>query len=775
MGPILGWASIMGVCTLAMTRVCTGQHTTMENVTVWAQKRAASAQDVPASLTTLTADQLDAMGLDHLDGVARAVPSLDMQRSVGPVTTTLRIRRVGNLGNIPTFEPAVGVFVDGAFRSRSMLVTGDLLDVERIEVLNGPQNTLYGKNVSAGVIALYTAEPAGRLSTKAEMTVGAIDASDVARSRKLMLGVSGPVTQSIGGSIAGSHSEHDHTIANALRGYADGNDLDRTSLRGQLLWSAGEKLRVRLLVGHWQENDDRGESDVVLVPGARSSTIAGILRQAHTLPPCADNIAHNRRTCSVATNRLDLRATDATLIGDYRFANGWQLTSTTAWDQFQDVRFEDDLVQLHAPLLYFHDSERGTSAQQELRLASAAASPVQWLAGVFYYQNGYERGSGGRRPMFGPNGSLAFDPVWPTLLGGLPLALPDQHGAHDSHVDTEYYSAYGQLTWPLASKLSLTTGMRWQSEGKQAGIRNSVSLPGRSVVSAVFTPSVSPSGEAVNGTLERTSRYTTWTISPEYRFSNDVMAYAIAARGGKSGGFNTGFGNAPLSAREFADESIDHYELGTRAMLAQRRMRLNVSAFHTRYRDYQDAAFISSQFTVGNASEVSLKGFELDAMALLGSRASMDAAVSLADLTYATNTTGMCYPGRVPDGSLPRSCDLSGEHPIDAPRWAINAGIQYERPLRWGSLFARFDWSWTDDYNTSFSADPRMVQRSHHDIGGRIGTRFGEHYEIVAWGDNLLDEKVAYFDAVLNVFDDRSYQSYLAEPRTFGVTFRARF
>jgi iron complex outermembrane recepter protein len=134
----------------------------------------------------------------------------------------------------------------------------------------------------------------------------------------------------------------------------------------------------------------------------------------------------------------------------------------------------------------------------------------------------------------------------------------------------------------------------------------------------------------------------------------------------------------------------------------------------------------------------------------------------------------MCYPGRVPDGSLPGSCDLSGEHPVDAPPWSAQFGI--EQPFTVGSKPAnlRLDWSWTDRYHTSFSADPRLAQDAYHDVALRFGIQLGPTLELELAGENLFDETIVYFDSVLNFINDASYQSFLALPRRYSLTLRAR-
>jgi iron complex outermembrane recepter protein len=290
----------------------------------------------------------------------------------------------------------------------------------------------------------------------------------------------------------------------------------------------------------------------------------------------------------------------------------------------------------------------------------------------------------------------------------------------------------------------------------------------------VLTPSVSPGGDPVNGAVSRSTDYLTWSVTPQYRFNDDLMAYLTVASGGKSGGFNTGFGNAPLSAREFGDETTDHFEVGARASFADSRIHARIAAFHTEYHDYQDAAFISAQFLVGNADRVDLDGAELEGSATLGVGTTLNLAISFADLTYGSNTTGVCYPGRTPDGSLPGSCDMTGEHPINAPPWMISASLQRETPVNWGTFFARIDVSWNDRYNTSFSADPRLIQQSRFDVGMRLGARISDRYECVLWGTNLLDETLTQIDAPLNLFNDTSYQSFMSAPRTYGLTLRIR-
>jgi len=288
---------------IAHTAAAAEDQGAIDPVIVYAQKRAAPLQDVPMSVSTLTDADLADAGIHDIEGLAMSLPTLDTQRSVSAVTTTLRIRRVGSLGNIPTFEPAVGLFIDGAYRSRSLLGTGDLLDVDHIEVLSGPQSSLYGRSVSAGVVSVYTRRPDNQLTGNAELTGGGVDSSRSANMGRVTIGVSGPLSETLGGSVAAGHSRQGRSFSNVLPGGPDGNDLSRTTSRGQLLWSPNDRFELRLIAGYLHERNAQGESDVYFAPGAPSTTVAGLLQQLYSVTPCPENVPHDRITCSVATSR----------------------------------------------------------------------------------------------------------------------------------------------------------------------------------------------------------------------------------------------------------------------------------------------------------------------------------------------------------------------------------------------------------------------------------------------------------------------------------------
>ena len=374
----------------------------LEEVIVFAQKREQPLMEVPISISTLSGEEMDAAGIYSIDDISRIVPNLEVQTNVNSVQSTFRIRRVGNLGNIPTFEPAVGVFIDGAFRSRSVFATSELFDLERVEILRGPQNTLYGKNTSAGLIGIYTRAPGETLEGSAELSAGNVEGGQNALAVYLKGGLSGPLTDTLSGSVGGAFTSQDYIIKSAVAGGgAESDEIHRYSLRGQLQLQATERLKLRLIAATVQEHDDRASEDLFYDPaGYVSNLVLSALQTAGISGICNDNDPHNRKTCLRQPRTSDLETYEATLLVDYALDNGLTLASLTSWDYYKLQSTYDDVAQVMAPIVKFHDKEKGKSFQQELRLTSAGGETLDWLLGAFYFTNTYERGDEGDTPIF---------------------------------------------------------------------------------------------------------------------------------------------------------------------------------------------------------------------------------------------------------------------------------------------------------------------------------------------------------------------------------------
>jgi iron complex outermembrane receptor protein len=352
------------------------------------------------------------------------------------------------------------------------------------------------------------------------------------------------------------------------------------------------------------------------------------------------------------------------------------------------------------------------------------------------------------------------------------LAAPGQQGQFLSTQDTRYRSLFAQATWNASARWLLGAGLRWQQETKRMWLKNTLNDATPSVIALLLAP------PSVNGSARHNSSGGTWSLTPQYRWDDHTLLYVTAAQGFQSGGFNTGFGAKPVSQREYKDQDVLHFEAGIKSSLWAERMRWRFDVFHTEYRNYQEAAFISSQFQVSNAERADLNGFELEGDMALTDNLMLNAAISYADFIYAKNTHGQCDPFRQPDSSTQAgACDLSGKHPINAPPWKTQLGAQWLQPAGAGQFYEQFAWEWTDSYNTTSSLDPHQVQRAYNWLNLRVGFRWS-HYDIAAWVDNALNETVVDIAAVQNLYagpGDGSVQTYLQDGRSYGVTLRASY
>jgi iron complex outermembrane recepter protein len=744
----------------------------LQEVVVTAEKRSQPMEKVPISLAALSGRTLSQAGVRDIADLTHLVPTLDVQSSVGASTVDFRLRRVGNFGNIAAFEPDVGLFVDGAFRSRSFFGSGVMLDPDRIEVLNGPQSTLYGKNTTAGVVAIYSQAPAFTPTLRAEGDVGEMDAETHALMETAEASLSGPIGGGLRAGLSAGYSGNDYLFSS---GFANGPGQDAAahySARSQLAYSSAS-WDARLIIEALGENGRSGSPDAeTFAPGSPASNLHDLLIAKGLAPNCSGADPRDYGNCMLSPAQSNLQASDATLLWNYHFEDDVKLSSVTSWDHYVSRDQENDVVQLGAPILGFDSQQSGQSVQQELRLTSPSHRKVEWLGGAFLYHSEFRQGSPGSPTFYSE--ALAAAPFWKPLLQslvGAPLLMgaPGQESFVNSTQNTDYLAGFGQVNWHLTHRLSIIGGLRWQTERKHAVIDQFQNDPTPTLMTAVINPTV-PSTP-----LSRSAHKVTWSATPQLQITRSTMLYATAAEGFKSGGYNTGFSRLPADQREFGDETVRDYEAGFKSVLADGRVNVNGDVFDSTYHNYQDAAFVGAQFAVTNAARVTNRGAELSVAGVLTSTLSAGMNVSYANLRYADFTDGVCYPGRTPDGSVPGTCNLTGRHPIDAPPLKLSANLSYRKPVAIGAVFARIDATWTGRYDTSFSADPRLTQDPYTWLNARIGVDFGST-QLALWGKNLLNSRVANYDALLNLFSsDPSTQTYLQPPRSIGIMVRTEF
>ncbi len=720
----------------------------IEEVIVTAQRRSQSLEVVPVVVSVLNSGFIRDAGIVGLENLQNYVPSLMLERNTNPFATTIRIRGVGNLGNIPNFEPAVGLFIDGAFRSRTGLGMGDLVDVERIEILHGPQSTLYGKNVTAGVVSILTKRPTRNFEGMLEGTAGKEN------EYALQGFVSGPLGDNVSGRLSVNARTRDGLSYDVYRHDAI-NEVDQLFLRGQFLFEPNDRLSILAMAAY----SDKGDHIKCCAPDTLYGPVSSLFTAALTGQPPLDNDPSNRQIAHNDIYQFGGDASEATLTVEYGFDTA-RLTSLTSFDSYEFTA-SLDAEQTALDILSFTDRQTGDTFSQELRLTSAGGGSFDWLAGAYYYHNDFIRGS--------------LDPSEPILELGqhiIPVPLPGAPGDQAfflGNTKTRNISIFAQGTWHLSERILLTAGIRWFDEEKRFSVDSDVNLAAFPSLALTTTVPASQSGK-------RDTDDIAWNLNAQFFAARDVMSYASVSRGVKGGGFNADWGALTLEQRAFESEEVLSYELGIKTPFLKRRVLLKAALFHSEYDNFQNASFLGVNFLVRNAEKVTTKGLEIDLTAIVAEWLTMNTAATFLDAKYDRFTHGPCYFGRPPDDPVQDTCVLDGEGLPSAPDLRFTLGALGHWIVAGGELYFRADWNWTDNTQTNANLDPRSLQNSYSILNGRLGWR-SKRIDVSAWIRNATDEAVTLVSGPQTLFGgiDGGLQFFLNDPRLYGVTLRYHF
>jgi len=731
----------------------------IEEVVVTATRREQAFQDVPMAVSALDSQRLLDAGVNEFQEIQSQVPSFEVEANTNPFVTSLRIRGMGNLANIPNFEPAVGLFVDGAYRSRSGVAMGDLLDVQRVEILRGPQSVLYPKNVTAGVVSVITQRPTDEFSAWGGASFGNLS------YWQLQGGINGPLADGARGRLAVVTSDRDGSFEDIVNGTESGG-FSRTAVRGQLEFDLGERANLRLVTGFSDKEGDCCSPDVLL-GAATQGALAAFSRPLDTDPL-------NRRTAY--SDPYNFEGDQYDLLAELTYDFDWAvLTSTTSYDHF-DVQSQFDSEQTALTVAVFIDRQESDAFGQEFRLTSAGDGPVTWMTGAYFYDNDFTRGSlSADEPIFvlGPD----IGPLPGQVFAG---AAGDQ-SSFQSINDTRHWSLFGQADWQVTERTRLSAGLRYIDEKKSLDASATWQID-------PFPPLPEPQTSlALNTTVptpvvaERSTDGMAWNLSALFDVADDTTLYATVAEGFKAGGYNGDWSSTGVltpERREFDDEEVLNLEAGVKSRFWYDQATLNLSVFRSEFDQFQNASFLGLSFLVRNAEKVVTQGIELDGSVRPITGVTIDYAVTYLNAEYDEFTKGACYFGRTPTDAAERTCDLSGETLPNAPKWRTNLGLQFEQPLAAGTGFFRTDWAYSSDQNVDTALDPRAEQGSYSLLSARLGWR-NERYSVSLWGDNLTDETVMTTAGPQTIFGGLpghgGLQIYLNEPRTYGVTMDVRF
>lgn len=719
------------------------QTNALEEVVVTATKRAQSLQDVPMAVNAFNADTIETAGINDASDLAILTPALNINVNTNPFAARMVIRGVGTAQTDPALEPSVGLFIDGIYLGRTGLGMSDLTDIERIEVLQGPQGTLYGKNTNAGAISVITKKPSF------EKSEGYIEASVGNYSmNKLTASISGPLTQNLAYRLSGNINQRDGYYDNSAG--VDFNDADDWNIQGKLQWEPTESLSILLSGSRVERDTTCCGADAVQDESVNNELVAQGLS-----PDSNDPYDYNVQ--SNADNRFAMESDLLSMTIDYD--TGWgAIKSITAWNDYS-YRVDQDPDRSELDILTLsNDKYSGDSFSQELRFTASPSDNVDYMLGVFYLEQNTKRG--GDEPFVFIGDDIITIGSQQDLPFPLPfnfLVQPGDSLTVDMDQDAETIAFFGQGTWHIGDQWHITGGLRWSDEEKKSDLFSqtystafSYQILGASFLDSVSTP--------IDATLERSSDNVDWMLRAALDIGDDSMVYASAGTGTKSGGFQTV--NGAADDREFDDEDTTTYELGVKSTLLDARLRINAAAFYSEIENFQAQRQLETGIGtyVSNESKVETSGVDLQVEA-----APMPNLVLSAGLLYMHKYEITDGPEKGAD--LPFTAEFSG---------TLAATLVF--PLGDGGVYWRTDYSYMDDHVTNVASAAQLRDADYDNrnlVNSKLGWR-NDSWNVSIWGKNLTDDKYAMQTAAPFLVSGMDAY-FLAPPRTFGATVRYTF
>lgn len=691
---------------------------TADELIVTAQRRAESIQDVPISITALNADALANSGVTRLDDVQRLAPGLNMSTIGSGFVSYTYIRGAGTNVLDSGADPSVAFYIDDVYLAGTAGLNFDLLDIERVEVLKGPQGTLFGRNAAAGAINIITERPSETFEAYATLDAGDYDALYVRG------GVSGPLGESDAWRyrLSAGHRERGAFTDNPIG--RDPGDIDNYTVRGQLEYDgAGFNVRV---TGDYFTADNGMTNHFLSTPvtaGVLSPAAAALLPSDRSFyRQYYDLNGYERQETAMLTVRADW---------DLPFAT---LTSISA---YRDNRFERLQDQDGSSAFGYNlgSDQHDRTFSEELRLANEG-DRLSWIIGLYYYHGETDRVD--------------------TLDVGPDFVVPafrNTLGTYNQDLTVDSVAVFGQAKYDMTDRLAVTLGARYTVEEKESHqVINPIGPAG------LFSVNLNPDWDSFDPAI---------TLS--YQADDDVMLYASARQGFKSGGFQSLPGSALLASNVYNPEYVRSYELGIRSRFVDRRLQINASLFHTDIEDQQILRIPSAGVTIiDNAGATEAEGIDLSISALITPSFRLDWNSTLQSARFAeylTNCTG-----------APPVCttDLSGNQQLRSPDFQTSVVGEYTWGLGGsGEIRVRGEYSFIDDQFFD-AANTRAVgayQPGYDIFNARLTyAPTSDAWEISIWGKNLGDKE--YFRNV--ALAGPTGVGTPGDPATVGVSISVR-
>ncbi|MBB3222888.1 TonB-dependent receptor [Pseudoduganella umbonata] len=677
------------------------------SVTVTATRRSASLQSVPVAVSVVSGEQLELANRTSIDTVVQEIPSAAFRQQGGNKDSTLFVRGIGTISTSPGVEPTVSTVVDGVVYARPGQATIDLLDIDRIEVLRGPQGTLFGKNASSGVLNIVSRTPSEQLT-------GYVDASAyTGHEKRVRAGISGALQPGVlRASINAAYADYDGNIENVHAGGGQVNGYERRGVRGRLDITPNADTDISLIADYL-----KSESSPTQAPYRQTSAP---FAQA-LLPVVAGT--ENRQVNVDLPNAIDDTNKGVSAQVNWR-RNGYTLTSITAWRAWDNAQHtttspignsaEVARITSAYPATRDIGTLEFTQASQELRLASprialssAGASSIDYVAGLFYL-HGKDRETYQR----------------------IVTTAATNSGRADYGVESDSYSAFGEGTLHISPSWRAIAGARWT--------RDKLSYDHvRTSTQATAFPGVQP-GTRSDGSTDEDG----WSgrLGLQHDFSPAVTAYGTWSRGYKGPAYNVFFNMLARDTLALAPETSSSFELGVKTSAFNRRLTANVALFHTDYSNYQanfyDTVAGAVVTRLVNAGDVSTRGVELDVTARPTPQLTLTGAFAWTD---AQVDAFNCPPAAA------ASCNLNGKTLPFAPRFKGFLRGAYHVPLASGhEVNLNLDYTYQSRTQFDLFQSPDAIQPGYGIVNAAIElAQPAAGWRVALVGKNLADKSYA--------------------------------
>ena len=690
-----------------------------EEVIVTAQKRAQGLSSVPISMSAVTGKKIENYGQTNMEQISSSIPNLKITQTA--IANRIAIRGIAS-GDNKGFEQSAAMFVDGIYYGRDQLSRMPLVDLERVEILRGPQPTLFGKNAIAGAVSVVSRRPTNHFE-------GSLRGSyEFNHDEKTLTGVvSGPISDKVRARLVGNYRSLDGYFRNTRQNRSEPNSKE-SFVRGLVDFQngAGFSGDLKLELANFKT---KGQPREIFNPiGIYSAVFSGALAVDTSLDYVrADGgyESENEIFNSVANLNFELGAN--------------KLTSVTGYLKYDtqetiDVDFVNPVFLDGTNL-----NEAYSQISQEFRITSPSADRFNYIAGVYYQKSELDVSD---KTKFAA-----------TFLGfGAPFnALGDTSNDRIFKQDSELYSVFAQGEYALMENLKITAGARFNREDKSgsrslAVVKGPLNTFNPAVVIGTFR-ALNIEAHSIAGSLSEDSF--TPMANVQYKLNPKTMLYASFARGTKAGGFDVRSNSLATSTTvarpgtfKFDNEEADNFEAGVK--YKTRGFAFNISVYNTKYTDLQVNIFDGTlNFNVKNAAGATTKGVEADMRWAVDDHLTLSGSVAYLDFAFTNFKQGQCYFGQVSNvaGGF---CDYTGKRNALSPEWTGNLNADFSHPLTTHIKFgANLNFDWSSEYLASANLDPNTLQDAYIKMGARLAlSEMNDRWELALVARNITSERI---------------------------------